>query len=297
MSPSDGPGGSAVIAQVTVAGDFTASVSAQGRSADGEDWQAAGITFSNSGGDAAPATCDAVPDAELVVPLTGEQDGVTVMGEAYLSEWGLHCDGVGDAITLDTGDYGADGSFTYSLWYSKSTCQVEGETSTGVWYWEYITSHIVGGNSGTYLANQGSAGGTDNMHIYMGCSQADQGSWWGFQDYATMTMGSETSFIRTILMDSTGHYTLTDMPLGDTSSVSGGEWTHLTFSMSTSGYIYALDGVTQPDSIMGQAGHNTANGNDYISNGNVFYPTPSSTSEALTGFEGFADIDLFLGAR
>ena len=50
MSPSDGPGGSAVIAQVTVAGDFTAAVNAQGRSSSGEDWQASGVTFSSAGG-------------------------------------------------------------------------------------------------------------------------------------------------------------------------------------------------------------------------------------------------------
>ena len=50
MSPRDGPGGSAVIAQVTVAGDFTAAVNAQGRSSSGEDWQASGVTFSSAGG-------------------------------------------------------------------------------------------------------------------------------------------------------------------------------------------------------------------------------------------------------
>ena len=35
-------------------------------------------------------------------------------------------------------------------------------------------------------------------------------------------------------MDSTGHYTLTDMPLGDTSSVSAGEWTHPTLAIGLS---------------------------------------------------------------
>ena len=46
MSPDDGPSDSAVIAQVTVAGAFTASVNAQGRSTSGDDWKAGGITFS-----------------------------------------------------------------------------------------------------------------------------------------------------------------------------------------------------------------------------------------------------------
>ena len=48
MSPGDGPAGSAVVAQVTVAGDFTATISAQGRSTDGDDWQASGISFASS---------------------------------------------------------------------------------------------------------------------------------------------------------------------------------------------------------------------------------------------------------
>ena len=46
MSPDDGPSGSAVVAQVTVAGDSTATVNAQGRSTSGDDWKAAGISFS-----------------------------------------------------------------------------------------------------------------------------------------------------------------------------------------------------------------------------------------------------------
>jgi hypothetical protein len=46
MSPDDGPSDSAVIAQVTVSGAFTATVSAQGRSTSGDDWKAAGISFS-----------------------------------------------------------------------------------------------------------------------------------------------------------------------------------------------------------------------------------------------------------
>jgi hypothetical protein len=48
MAPNDGPSDSAVIAQVTVSGAFTATVSAQGRStsATDGDWQQAGLTFS-----------------------------------------------------------------------------------------------------------------------------------------------------------------------------------------------------------------------------------------------------------
>ena len=50
MVPDNGPSDSAVVAQVTVAGDFTATLSAQGRSTSGDDWQASGIKFSSSGG-------------------------------------------------------------------------------------------------------------------------------------------------------------------------------------------------------------------------------------------------------
>jgi hypothetical protein len=49
MSPDNGPSDSAVVAQVTVAGDFTATLSAQGCSTSGNDWQASGIKFSRSG--------------------------------------------------------------------------------------------------------------------------------------------------------------------------------------------------------------------------------------------------------
>jgi hypothetical protein len=50
MSPDDGPSRSVVIAQITAAGDFSATISAQGRSTSGGDWQAPGITFSSGGG-------------------------------------------------------------------------------------------------------------------------------------------------------------------------------------------------------------------------------------------------------
>ena len=47
MDPDAGPGGSAVVAQITVAGDFTAIVNAQGRSYSGDDdWDVLGVTFS-----------------------------------------------------------------------------------------------------------------------------------------------------------------------------------------------------------------------------------------------------------
>jgi hypothetical protein len=45
MSPDDGPTESAVIAQVTVSGAFTATVNCQGRSTRGADYKATGITF------------------------------------------------------------------------------------------------------------------------------------------------------------------------------------------------------------------------------------------------------------
>ena len=55
MSPDDGPSGSGYddpvcVAQVTVTGELSATLSAQGRSTSGDDWQAAGITFTASSG-------------------------------------------------------------------------------------------------------------------------------------------------------------------------------------------------------------------------------------------------------
>ena len=70
-------------------------------------------------------SCDAIPDAETTASLTAEQDGLTITGHAILTEWGLHLDGVGDAAYLTTGDYGADASFSYSFWYSKSSLSYE----------------------------------------------------------------------------------------------------------------------------------------------------------------------------
>ena len=47
MVPDDGPSGSAVVAQVTIAdgASGTATMGAQGRSASGADWVNGGITF------------------------------------------------------------------------------------------------------------------------------------------------------------------------------------------------------------------------------------------------------------
>eukprot|EP01052_Picozoa_sp_SAG31_P046425 SAG31_NODE_8875_length_1369_cov_1.236220_1_plen_400_part_01 len=241
----------------------------------------------------------ACPDAETYASLTEGQDGLTVVGHAILTEWGLHLDGLGDAAYLETGDYGADASFSYSFWYSKSACQEEGTTSTGVWMWEYLVAHTAGGDSGAYMTGRGSAGGDDNMHIYMGCSQADQGGWWTFQPYGSATATELVSFIRMIYMDSDGHYTLTDMPLGDTESITDTDWTLLAFAMSPTGWSFSLDGVTQDDSVYGQAGHNQANGLDYVSNGNTIAPPgfPSAATEPFSGWEGFGDIPMALGAR
>ena len=52
LSPDDSPAGSAVVAQFTVAGDWSASFGAQGRSSEGggNDWSADNIAVSSSGG-------------------------------------------------------------------------------------------------------------------------------------------------------------------------------------------------------------------------------------------------------
>ena len=49
MSPNDGPTGASVVAQITTDADFSASISAQGRSASGDDWQARNIRFTSGG--------------------------------------------------------------------------------------------------------------------------------------------------------------------------------------------------------------------------------------------------------
>ena len=47
LSPDDGPAESAVVAQFTVDGDWSAAFGAQGRSSDGADWQADNIAITN----------------------------------------------------------------------------------------------------------------------------------------------------------------------------------------------------------------------------------------------------------
>jgi hypothetical protein len=49
MTPDDGPTGSAVVAQITVAGPWDAKLSVQGRSTSGDDYQAVGITYTSAG--------------------------------------------------------------------------------------------------------------------------------------------------------------------------------------------------------------------------------------------------------
>jgi hypothetical protein len=71
MDPSSGPSGSAVIAQVSVAGDFTAVVNAQGMSTSGDDWQAEGIMFSSSGGGGG----DGVPSEDYCEPSAWDYRG------------------------------------------------------------------------------------------------------------------------------------------------------------------------------------------------------------------------------
>ena len=50
MDPGGGPSSTAVVAQITTDGTFSATINAQGKSTSGDDWQARGITFDFSGG-------------------------------------------------------------------------------------------------------------------------------------------------------------------------------------------------------------------------------------------------------
>ena len=67
MDPGGGPSSTAVVAQSTTDGTFSATINAQGKSTSGDDWQARGITFDFSGGGGGIAA-----DADM---LMGAPDG------------------------------------------------------------------------------------------------------------------------------------------------------------------------------------------------------------------------------
>ena len=171
----------------------------------------------------------------------------TLGGDARLTRWGLHFDGENDWSTLPTPDYGADASWTYSLWFSKSECN-----PSAAWNWEYMIAHSAAEHSAINLEGKGTPDGDDNCHIYLGCRPGALADGWRFRNYTSGAESDGGNMLRTILMDSAGHFTLTDLALSQTlEEVVSGSWNHFTFSMSPRGFVYTMDGEVLPDSVFG----------------------------------------------
>ena len=181
-----------------------------------------------------------------------------------------------------------DASWTYSIWFSKAECN-----PNAAWNWEYMIAHSASGNSAINLDGKGQPGGDDNAHIYLGCRpEVGSNNAWSGRNFTTGSDIAPGNMLRTILMDSAGAFTLTDMALSQTlEEYMMGAWNHFAFSMSPTGFTYTMDGEVLPDSVYGIFMHqNFWDGNNAI-------PTPSRANTPWSPFLGFGDSPLVLGAR
>ena len=104
------------------------------------------------------------------------------------------------------------------------------------------------------------------------------------------------NMLRTVMMDSAGAFTLTDLALSQTlEEYMMGAWNHFAFSMSPTGFTYTMDGEVLPDTVYGifmHTGYLEVDGEV-----NNAQPTPSHANTPWSAFEGFGDSPLVLGAR
>ena len=112
-----------------------------------------------------PAHCgDCVPgDTDGARAALGRAGALALGGHTALTEWGLHFDGDHDFAMLRTGAYGADTTWSYSLWFSKAECNPRAAT-----HWEYMIAHSAAEDSDRKLERNG-PGSDPNVHIYLGC--------------------------------------------------------------------------------------------------------------------------------
>ena len=237
-----------------------------------------------------PVHCgDCVPgEADGARAALGRAGALSLGGHTALTEFGLHFDGDHDFAMLRTGAYGADTTWSYSLWFSKAECNPRAATN-----WEYMIAHSAAENSDRKLERQG-ADSDPNVHIYLGCrGPQDFGpnSFWRFKSFAhPEQLGPPSNFFRIIMADSAGSWTLSDLPLSATlEEYMMGGWNHMAFSMTADGFVVTLDGEVIPDDAYGIYGHHGYwDGN----NGN-----PSDGTVPWSQFTGFEQSPLYLGAR
>lgn len=102
---------------------------------------------------------------------TGSSNPPTLGGDVHTTSFGLHFDGQNDFATLRTTDYGADSTWTYSLWFSKAECN-----PNAAYNWEYMIAHSATETSAINLDGIGAPGGDDNFHAYIGCRDGGDGA-------------------------------------------------------------------------------------------------------------------------
>jgi hypothetical protein len=201
-----------------------------------------------------PPSCD-ISAQQIEVDTSVDTGLISLGGHATLTEWGLHFDGVEDFATVDTPDYGTDATWTYSLWFSKAECNPNAAT-----WWEYMIAHSAAEDSGLKLTGRGTTDSDDNVHVYLGCrpmTDLQPDSFWRFKSFVDPdNFGPPSNFIRIIMMDSTGAWTLADLPLSATlEEYMMGSWNHFVLSMSPTGWFVTLDGEVIPDQDYGVFGH------------------------------------------
>ena len=241
-----------------------------------------------------PVHCeDCVPgEADGARVALGQAGALSLGGHTTVTEFGLHFDGVEDYAMLQTGAYGADAEWSYSLWFSKAECNPNAATN-----WEYMIAHSAGENSDrkTEWHSDSSDPSDQNVHIYLGCRPQDlsPNGFWRFKSYAHPDqLGPPSNFFRIIMGDNNGVGTLTDLPLSATlEEYMMGAWNHLAFSMTRDGFVVTLDGEVIPDDVYGIYGHHA-----FFDNNNA-NPTPSQGAVTWSAFNGFDASPLYLGAR
>jgi hypothetical protein len=206
---------------------------------------------------------------------TADDGGVTLNGDAYvISGTGVHLDGHGDSVLLDLGNsYGTDGSFTVSLWFTKSVCHIEGQ-------WELLYMHTSDMDAGPRFFGDPSISG---IGMGIGCN--------GAGGHST----ASGDLVRIHVRDDSGLEATFDWQVGCAGSGDylSDTWIHLAVSVSPDSIRLYADGTEQ--TIFGY-GRDLRRGYNMATLANPAYPNPAKLSSSLGGitFQGLAMVGNFM---
>ena len=83
-----------------------------------------------------------------------------------------------------------------------------------------MIAHSAAENSDMKTRGRGTTDSDDNVHVYLGCrpmTDLQPNSFWRFKSFSDpANLGPPSNFIRVIMMDSLGTWTLSDLPLSAT---------------------------------------------------------------------------------